>query len=134
MKRREPKSDVRQEVKHPTSSNGQVHRGELLRQRTAAIEAWMRGTSPALSVDVMLCRPLDALEMALSVAQKLELVPAGVLERMLKKVRSLATENPDHVRMLNDICRAAMNDRKRGLLKPSARAARPRRRLASTPT
>lgn len=84
------------------------------------VAQWMIETSPTLSVDVLLTRPLDAISMALNVGARLKRIPDDLASSLNVTLRDLRRHHASSVEAINEICRAAMNARKRGLLKPQA--------------
>ena len=70
-----------------------------------------------LSIEQLLCRQLMALEMAVAVCQRQGTVGEEVAARVLDGVAAIRAIDPDLEAALHDVCRIALNSRKRGDLR-----------------
>jgi hypothetical protein len=76
---------------------------------------WMNARSPSLSVDSLLAQPLDAMRMGIEVGERLGLVEETTAIASLARIGAW---DASLIMLVNGICRAAMNGRKRGCIKP----------------
>jgi len=85
---------------------------------TNELDTWKRTNAPGVSIDVLLTRPFESLEMSLRIACKLERISKPTCDELLQLLKTWRTKQPATIAVVNEICARAMNDRKRGLLKP----------------
>jgi hypothetical protein len=119
------------------SSNGKLHRrdrgqrpescrrdnkparnGELKRT-IDDVREWMHLHCPELGVDALLCHPFDALAMGLSIGRKREWIDEPTHAAIVDALTALRKQFPSAIGAIDEVCRAAMNGRKRRLLKPA---------------
>jgi hypothetical protein len=107
------------EVKQLTSKNDR-------KRMSDALSRWKRIHAPRLSIDVLLTRPFDTLGMALSIGEELRTIPPSIATKIQRVLWQFQEDHQESIAVINEICARAMNDRKRGLLKPQRAAARQR--------
>lgn len=80
---------------------------------TDHVADWVYNNCPSLSVDSLLCRPIDAMQMALDVAALSGKLTAAQAKQIAKHVAALQAMEVE-MDVLDEICRTALNSRKRG--------------------
>lgn len=90
--------------------------GQSIKDRgviTDHIADWVYRNCPSWTVDTLLCRPIDAMQMSLDVAfmvGRIKPAAAKKIASAIKQMKSLETE----MDVLDEICRTALASRKRG--------------------
>jgi hypothetical protein len=77
---------------------------------------YMHDHHRALSIDTLLTRPLDTFRMGLNVAARRQSIPLSEVKAIAKLLDQLATHT-NAMEAVDDVCREALNSRKRGDLK-----------------
>lgn len=89
--------------------------------KTDAVCEWMHARHRDLSIDALLCMPVESLAMAVSVAASLgELVRASRAQQLVDHFVTFARQSPTDMAAIASVLRAAMNGRKRGDLRRDA--------------
>lgn len=81
------------------------------------VAGYMQNVCPSFSIDGLLCRPLEAIEMAVTVSHAAGRISAAAAGRIRRAVRDAAKADADAVEAINEVCRAALSSRKRGELR-----------------
>jgi hypothetical protein len=102
------------EVKPVTSKNGATRAAVV-----GEIAKWLHEIPSApSSIDALLSRPIDAMLMSLYVGARLDRIPHQITANLAEQLRGWTVVHAKSIDAINEICAAAMNARKRGLLKP----------------
>lgn len=94
-------------------------KGAQRKQMSDALAEWKRTEAPTLSIDVLLTRPIDSVEMALAIVPEVGMFSESSAGEMLRDLQKLRAKYPELIDAINLVCARAMNDRKCGLLKPT---------------
>jgi len=75
---------------------------------------YRRKHCPALSIDTILSRPIDALKMGLYVATAQQQLDAKAGAKIARVIDALVKQHAGSIDVIEDVCHAALNARKRG--------------------
>jgi hypothetical protein len=87
------------------------------------VRAWMRQHFPGRGVDALLVQPYQAMLMGLAIGVERDRIDADA-KLAITSALSLVAKHPGAFDAINDVCRAAMNGRKQGKLKPLRKGAK----------
>lgn len=81
------------------------------------VAGYMQNVCPSFSIDTLLTRPLDAIEMAVTVAHAAGRISGASAGRLRRAIRQIVEQDGAAVEAIYEVCRAALASRKRGDLR-----------------
>jgi hypothetical protein len=80
------------------------------------VDEWIDANCRAMSIDAILSRPLDALRMGVEVGARQQRISPRDLNRWNQLISLLVKKHAEELEIVDEICRGALNLRKRGQL------------------